>query len=327
VSREVLTSAAVALVGCAVAAFVLRGRLAPRKAALLLALAVLADLARAGAGINPQVDPAFFRPLPEMQRLSLAGLGGGRVFSYGLDYSPEFLRFLHARTPGSAAWSFYMSRQVLAPYANMIEGVEVAEAKDLTSFVLRPPLLGPDDYDPAAVGSILDRLRSSAVTSVLSLDPLVHPDLEPRAAVAAGPPGVLIHAYALRNPWPRAFLACADPGAGPPSREIRVDGAADCAIGPPRLAAASPDSRRYEVEARAASTFVARDAYARGWKATLDGSATALLRVNERHMGVVVPAGRHVVAFHYEPPGLKVGIVAFAMSLLATGVMLFRGTS
>jgi hypothetical protein len=48
----------------------------------------VADLARAGAGLNPQVDTRFYTPLPELAALRLAELDGGRVFSYGLDHSP-----------------------------------------------------------------------------------------------------------------------------------------------------------------------------------------------------------------------------------------------
>ena len=58
----------------------------------MTALAV-ADLARAGAGLNRQ-ETSFFDPLPEIAALRLDDLDGGRVFSYGLDHSPAFREVL-----------------------------------------------------------------------------------------------------------------------------------------------------------------------------------------------------------------------------------------
>ena len=58
---------------------------------------IVLDLARAHAGLNPQVDPSFFRLLPELQAEHLDDLDGGRVFTYPLDCSPSFLRYLADR--------------------------------------------------------------------------------------------------------------------------------------------------------------------------------------------------------------------------------------
>jgi len=69
------------------------------------------------------------------------------------------------------------------------------EAKDLTSFVPRPPELMPEDYRPDAVARILPRLRNAAVSRVVSLDPVENPDLKPLATIPAGAPGLDIHVY------------------------------------------------------------------------------------------------------------------------------------
>lgn len=323
VIREVVVAALLALGACGLGLLARRGLLPPRPACLVVTAALVLDLARAGAGINPQVNPAFFRPLPEMAELRLSGMGGARVFSYGLDYSPTFLKFLGSGIPGKGAWSFFLSRQILAPYANMIDGVEVAEAKDLTSFVLHPPQLGPGDYDPAAVGSVLGRLRSSAVTRLLSLDALEHPDLALLAAVPAGPPGITIHVYELGRPWSRAYVAClpAQVGASPdPRDELGLE--EPCESGTARLTAVSPNERRYAVDVRGAGVLIVRDSYARGWTAMLDRRAVPVRRANGRHLAVPVPDGRHEVALVYEPPGLRLGLAAFAASLvLLVGVL------
>jgi hypothetical protein len=50
------------------------------------------------------------------------------------------------------------------------------------------------------------------------------------------------------------------------------------------------------------------------WKATVDGKPTPLLRANHLFSGVQVPAGEHVVEFHYQPsrPTLWVTLATMA---------------
>jgi hypothetical protein len=307
-ARPVLTSSAVAagvaLAACALAAAAARGALRAPLAASLLAAMAAADLARAHAGMNPQVSPRFYEPLPEMAALGLAE--SGRVFSYGPDESPAFGRFLNSGTGGLALWSFFVNRQLLAPYNNILDRVETPDAKDLTSFVTRPPLFTPEEYAPAAVGGIVDRLRQSAVSHVLSLDALAHPALRERASVPTGQPGLDIHVYRL-EPLPRAYLLCAEAAAPTVCGSGTVH----------RVAAARPDEDAYHVDAAAAGVLVMRDSYARGWTATVDGAAAPVLRA-DRHRAVLVPAGRHQVRLRYGPPGLHAGIALTVAAALAT---------
>ena len=44
-----------------------------------------------------------------------------------------------------------------------------------------------------------------------------------------------------------------------------------------------------------------------GWTATVDGQPVEIERVNVAFMAVDVPAGDHVIEFHYMTPGLKTG--------------------
>ena len=46
-----------------------------------------------------------------------------------------------------------------------------------------------------------------------------------------------------------------------------------------------------------------------GWSAYIDGKEVALEKVNIGFMGLVVPAGDHEIALHYETPGLKAGAI------------------
>ena len=208
VARGFLASGLLALFVVFVGWAVRRGRVRASLGMTAIAVALVADLVRAGAGMNPQVTPSFFAPLPEMAALHLSEAEGGRVFSYGLDHSPAFREFLGREAPARSLASFYVNRQILAPYNNVVDRVEAAEATDLTSFVPRSRELGPEDYDPQRASALVPWLRNAAVTRVLSLDPLVAPDLVPLAEVPLGPPGLVVHVYRVAGAWPRAFVAC-----------------------------------------------------------------------------------------------------------------------
>lgn len=53
-----------------------------------------------------------------------------------------------------------------------------------------------------------------------------------------------------------------------------------------------------------------------GWKATLDGERTELLRANYVLQAVCVPPGTHQVLFRYDPPLLRIGLVVTGLALL-----------
>jgi len=324
-------AAAVAVAGLAVA--VSRAWLRTGLAsALLLALGV-GDLARAGAGLNPQVPPSFFDLVPELRALELDRLRGGRVFSYGPDHSPAFRAYLQGGAPRLTLAGTWISRQLLAPYSNVIDRVETPEAKDLTSFVPRSPELETADYDPAAVDRLVPWLRQAAVSRIVTLDPLDHPDLGLLATAPAGPPGLAVRVYELDGPWPRAYVACRvvlvdgreaarlapyRPGFAP-GRDVALEtgGPAGCATGRARRLAFGPGAERYAVAADGPAYLVTRDSFARGWEARVDGSPAPVLRANGKHRAVPVPAGRHEVDLVYAPPGARWGLIACLASVVA----------
>ncbi len=197
-----------AVVVAAVAWAVRRGLLRPGPAAALVVALAVADLARAGSGLNRQVHPSFFDLLPEMAALPLHDREGGRVFSYGLDQSPAFRAFLARGGPELTLAGLYLHRQVLGPYTNLLDGLAAPEAADLTAFAPRPRELEPALYEPRAVDRLLPWLRNAAVTRVVSLDPLTHSDLVPLGTVAPGPPGLLIHLYRGRVSVAAHAIAC-----------------------------------------------------------------------------------------------------------------------
>ncbi len=123
--------------------------------------------------------------------------------------------------------------------------------------------------------------------------------------MAAGPPGIDIHVYALRNPWPRASLACGDGCGGTVRRQARAGWT------------------RLDVEAPSAGLVVVRDNFARGWQARVDGQAAEVRRAGD-HMAVAVGPGAHEVVLTYRPPGLRAALALTACGVLAAAVLAIR---
>ena len=324
-----------------------RGALAASRALGLVVALCLADLARVGAGQNPQEQPSFFDPLPEVASLQLSALDGGRVFSYGLDHSPAFRELSLRGGPALELTSSFLHRQLLGPYANVLDRVEAPEAMAPAALLPRPRELGPELYDVARVGELLPWLRNSGVARVLSLDPLSHPELVPLATIPAGPPGVAIHAYGFDS-WPRASLACrATPVASreqalgvpyrkgfDPWREVAVEEqgggpddalAATCTKGRARRTWSTVGEEHYEVTSNASAYLVVRASHARGWLAHVDGVPAPVVRANGKHRAVAVSAGRHEVVLRYAPPGLVPGLALSVVSLLVASLLFATG--
>ena len=326
--------------GTALALAVSRGLLAPRLGAVLVVGVLVLDLARAHAGVNPQVDPAFFRLVPELAEERLSDLGASRVFSYPLETSPAFLRFLAERPAKLRLTSFFASRQILAPYVNVIDGIRAPDNKDLTSFTPRPADLGPEDYEPGRVAQLVPWMREAAVARVLSLDPLEHPDLRLRATVPLRPPQLVIHVYDLARPAPPAYVACrvlearsredaAKASLGPsfdPARDVVLEagGLGRCHSGEVDVLREVPGEGRYRVRSDDSGWLVVRENIAAGWRATLDGRDAPVLRANGKHRAVALPEGGHDVVMRYEPPGLRAGVWSTATSALGILFLLLR---
>ncbi len=273
--------------------------------------------------------------------LALDRLDGGRVFSYGVKDSPVFRAFLEARAPGTGLWSFFVNRQTLSPYTNIVDEVETAEGVDRTSLLASAPVLGPGAYQPGLVEPILPFLRNAAVSRVVSLDPLSSRALRLAAMAPAGRPGLAVRVYEVSDPWPRAYVACrviVEPSrpralalpleAGfDPRRDVVLeqDGHSECHTGSVTRLGGEAAEDVYEVVIDAPGYLVSRNAFARGWRARVDGTPTPVLRANGKHRAVPVAAGHHQIVLTYSPPGLRVGIAVTVLAVLAT-LALWRGT-
>jgi len=85
---------------------------------------------------------------------------------------------------------------------------------------------------------------------------------------------------------------------------------------------AAPGRLAFRTEATVPTHLVVAVNYAPGWRAEVDGQAAPLARADFTLMAVALPAGTHVVALSYRPPGFTVALVA---SLLGLAVLLLGG--
>jgi hypothetical protein len=343
VSAELARSALLATAGLGLAWAVRRSAMPGGRAALLLAVAVVVDLAAAHAGLNPQVSPAFHAPAPGLASERLDRLDGQRLFSFETERSPAVQRFLASRPLAPVTSAFLLHRRLLAPYTNVGDRVETALGKDLTSFALsRPVELGPDDFDPARLPAILPHLRNAGVARVLTVDPLEAPGVSLRASVPSGLPGLALRLYAVDGAAARATVVCRAVVAATPAEALRsalraasageavvvleAPSSAGCTGGSARRSTDRATEQVYGVELDGAGLLLMRDAWARGWRATVDERPVPVLRANGKHRAVALPgAGRHRVRLVYEAPGLRAGALTSLLSLVLTCALLARG--
>lgn len=177
-------------------------------------------------------------------------------------------------------------------------------------------------------------LRMGAVRNVVSLHergledlvrgPTFH-GLFPEPIRTWGVPGALPRAYRVGRAraieGPAAIQALVEPGFEPASEVILSGAGAASATaaggtGTVQIAELFGDRVRLETEAATPGIVVLVDAWDPGWRASIDGRATEVLRANGAFRAVAVPAGRHVVEMRYRPWPVLVGL-----SLSATGLV------
>jgi uncharacterized membrane protein YfhO len=63
--------------------------------------------------------------------------------------------------------------------------------------------------------------------------------------------------------------------------------------------------------------------YDKGWKATVDGKAAKILKLNDAFTGIDLSKGHHKVDLVYTPPGFKIGLIISLVSLGVTLMLIF----
>jgi hypothetical protein len=101
----------------------------------------------------------------------------------------------------------------------------------------------------------------------------------------------------------------------------------DAATAPGRVELVGYEPNRVEVEtdSPAHGLLVLTDQYYPGWRASVDGEPTPLYRTDYAFRGVLVPAGRHRVAFTYRPLSWLLGAAGSALGLVITVMLVMRG--
>jgi hypothetical protein len=296
IAADARQGALFALCGGALALLASRGLLAPGRAAAGLAVLLGADLVRAGAGLNPMVSPAFFEPSAEGRAVaSLVRETGGRLFAFDASSTPAYFA-ARGRRPDHEAWSFAVFQETFFPNFNLGLAVPTALSLDLTMLVPESRVLAPGDAHPDAFPRLLGRLRRAGVSHVLSLSPLEGPELSPVSA--ASPPRIApltVFLYRLHETAPRFEVL----GEG----EARPEGETSGAL-------------RFSVVAKGPARLLVRDAWAPGWRASVDGAPAPVLNL-EGHRAVPLGAGRHKVELAYHAPGWASGIMVSLLSATA----------
>lgn len=92
--------------------------------------------------------------------------------------------------------------------------------------------------------------------------------------------------------------------------------------GPPKDRAAEvtllqPSRIDVKTESAAPSLLVLSENHYPGWRASVDGRTTEIVRVNYNQRGVALPAGQHLVTFVYRPISLLAGLAVSLLTLAA----------
>jgi uncharacterized membrane protein YfhO len=82
----------------------------------------------------------------------------------------------------------------------------------------------------------------------------------------------------------------------------------------------TPSSLDLKVTTPSDGLLVLSEVYYPGWQATVNGQATAVLRVDYILRGVPIPAGEHDVEFNYRPATFRGGAVISGATLFALAV-------
>jgi hypothetical protein len=296
-----------------------------RRAALAaLAVATFAELASYRYPLPRRVNPTAPAPYVEWlqararERPPFRVMGLGDTFmpnlatAFALDdaracdafFLPEYVRLVRRFLQRDLRWGWFLSATAAEGFRARGAVLDLLGVRYLVAGPGERPLVAdPGRYRVAYAdeglrgGAVVENLRAWPRVFAVGA-PVVLPD--PKAvldAIARLPEEGTEPAAYVASDFPAAEWAAL--GGGAPVRasvsELRY-GTNDFAL-------------RVEVDRPA--VLVVGDAFARGWRARVDGEARTLFRANYVFRGVLVPAGRHEVRFSYWPTEWT---VAFALA-------------
>ncbi len=236
-----------------------------RRGALLVGLAIFAEYALFASRAVGTIDASLYAYRSPVAAFIKSRGGFGRVMM-----TPRTRSMLGRGAKSRlAAWLGF--RDSLLPNLAAAEGLDDADGFEVMRFSSYDRVLSQIDADPRSRWLDLLGVRYVLTFWGLPKDKFV-------LAKAWGP----LRLYENKNALPRA----------------RIEGSAGTA----RIAAYEPNRVLIEAFARSPARLVLADVDAPGWRAAVNGSATAITPSSGILRAVAVPAGRSRVEFRYLPP-------------------------
>jgi hypothetical protein len=297
-----------------------RGLIAPPLFAALAVGLLATDLFKAGMGFNPVIpvrhaeQPAtgavrhLQARLPERFVAILPAMPNDLAMDHGL---------LDARGrdfPVDRRYKAFWSRNIAASAGNPASHLEVRELTARAVHALGMLGVAHILHDPAVRPPRHLGLRVGYAGRDARV--LTNPGALPRAFVVDHQRIVAGEERALAAVGAPAFDARDAVVVERPLSGIPRTPPAAPARGRARIVAYEPERVVVDAAAARAGVVVLTDAYARGWKATVDGAPATIERVDYLLRGVVVPAGVHRVEFRYAPASWRIGWIVSALSLV-----------
>jgi hypothetical protein len=189
--------------------------------------------------------------------------------------------------------------------------------------------------DSEETPGFLRMMRLGATDYVVALHREGLEDLE-LVSVFPGPFPRPIYVYRVPDPLPRVFAvgtarvltdpaaqaALRDPGFDPRREVVLSEGASISGGGgfrtASRLVQYAPDRVQADVDTTVPAYLVVVDAWAPGWRASVDGVPAPVVRANLAFRAVPVPPGRHRVELRYRPRSVRDGLVVSGLAVLGS---------
>ncbi|HUV87928.1 MAG TPA: YfhO family protein [bacterium] len=312
-----------AVLGAAVVVFwgARRNRAVAAAAPYVFIIITAADLYRFGSGLNPTVPAALVNKPPPVAA-AFYRAADVRVYSSGFSLGPNKqlgLGLIHENT--HAIWGY----DLLVPRASLRPSYAARVFEKLEDLYTTVPEPGGGRF-PTPTATDAKIFGAYGIKYFVRLTPWRGGGIAPVAHV----PPYYVYANVLAAPRARAvtgYLLAEDDDAAlelmrgdgfEPAREAVLAAApegfepAETPGAPVLLERRTPLAFRCRLEGP--SLLLLDELFYPGWEAKVDGRPAKIYRANVISRAVVVPPGRHTVAFDYRPKYFYVGL---AISLLA----------
>jgi hypothetical protein len=310
---------------------------------------IAVDLILFAAPLTPNIDPALYRTSTDADRYLLTRTDDDRVFAtYDYDYNTKFDSYLNFSDWGSPDLVHWLSfRETLVPNLNTFSdtpGVNNDEPLMVGHWrTLMDTLRNADWPDRLRllrmmnVGYVLAKDPPPGLSSVESVphlyrlaEPLPRAWVVPRARVITAPDDLMSEMLvATFDPTTEVLLEMPHDSQGEFS-EIELESTDHRADHPVSNTTQAPQhlpavtSLREEVNRRTIDLVMSQPGYLvlaythyPGWRATVDGQSTELLRANYTFMALPMDAGEHHVVLYYRPVSVMVGAAVSGLSVMA----------